>query len=491
MKRNFLYIMLLCLPWCAQGQSKVLEQIKGAANRNVAASHLTFLAADEMRGRGTGSPELAIAANYIAAQFKMLGLKSFESTPGYFQPVGLRRTFPPVRVEFKLGTTVFKFKDDLLLRDGKSSVGETAVVFLGYGSDADFGSQDVAGKIVVTRAGTSDKSEPGEAFRESRAKLKRATAKGAAALVEIINFPQLPWARLAGYFASGQVELTTADEAAAMPRVWMRMTDSPELTALLAGKPATGSLAITAAEPKQLKDKNVLALIEGTDPKLRQEYVVVSAHYDHIGVNKNAVGDSINNGARDNALGTSAILQAAAFFAKHPPKRSIIFAALCAEEVGLFGSKWFVEHPPVPLKQVVYNLDCDGAGYNDKSIVTLIDLNRTTADVNIRKGCETFGLTLKGDPEPTQNLYERSDNYNFAAKGIPAVDFSPGIKGFDEELMKYYHQPPDEVGSLDFDYLEKFFRAFVYSAYLIANDAQRPLWKAGDKFEPVGKELYR
>ncbi len=122
--------------------------------------------------------------------------------------------------------------------------------------------------------------------------------------------------------------------------------------------------------------------------------------------------------------------------------------------------------------------------------MTLIGVNRTTADVNIKEACEAVSLAVKGDPEPAQNLYERSDNYNFARKGIPAVDFSPAIKGFDQELMKYYHQAADEVGSLDFDYLEKFFRSYVYAAYLISNSPERPQWKAGDKFEPVGKKLY-
>ena len=164
--------------------------------------------------------------------------------------------------------------------------------------------------------------------------------------------------------------------------------------------------------------------------------------------------------------------------------------ALCAEEKGLLGSRWYAEHPLVPLHQTVFNLDCDGAGYNDKSIASLIDLNRTTMDDLLKKGCETFGLVLTGDPAPGMNLYERSDNYNFAVKGIPAVDFSPGIKSLDDEVMKYYHQPADESSSLDFDYLERFFRAYVYSAVLISNSPLRPFWRPGDKFEATGKKLY-
>jgi Zn-dependent M28 family amino/carboxypeptidase len=223
---------------------------------------------------------------------------------------------------------------------------------------------------------------------------------------------------------------------------------------------------------------------------LKNEWIIISAHYDHVGVKKNATADSIYNGARDNALGTVALLQAAKFFGKNQPKRSILFLAVTAEEKGLLGSEWYSNHPLIPLKQTVFNFNCDGAGYNDTTIVTLIDLNRTTADQLLIEGCSAFGLTLKGDPAPEQNLYERSDNVNFAVKGVPAVDMAPGVKAFDQNLFKYYHQPADEVGSLNMRYIEKFHQSFVYSAYLIANAKDRPTWKQGDKFEEAGKKLY-
>ena len=118
----------------------------------------------------------------------------------------------------------------------------------------------------------------------------------------------------------------------------------------------------------------------GTDPTLKNEWIVISAHYDHVGVKKNATPDSIFNGARDNAIGTVALLQAAKFFGKNRPKRSILFLAVTGEEKGLLGSEWYSNHPLIPLKQTVLNYNCDGAGYNDKSIATQIDFNRTTVD---------------------------------------------------------------------------------------------------------------
>jgi Zn-dependent M28 family amino/carboxypeptidase len=156
----------------------------------------------------------------------------------------------------------------------------------------------------------------------------------------------------------------------------------------------------------------------------------------------------------------------------------------------LLGSGYYVDHPLVPLNKTVFNFNCDGAGYNDTTMVTIIGLERTSLRDDLTRACKAFGLRAEPDPVPEQNLYERSDNFNFAAKGIPAIDFAPGTKSFDAELMKYYHQPADEVATLDFNYLIKYFRAYAYANYLIANRPQAPTWTAGDKFEALGKKLY-
>ncbi len=492
MKKLLFIIPLLGLVLTTFSQGKVVEKIKAAVTKDDAEAHLTFLASDEMRGRDTGSPEVAIAANYVAAQLKILGVKTVGGSGTYFQEVALQQVRPPGVVDLKLGNEVFKFKDDLLLLKGKSFASEGDIVFVGYGNEEDFNSTDVKGKMVVAYTGSSETGNARQAFvKDSPQKYKRVKEKGGVALIEIMTFQEMPWQMIAGFLSGTRTSLAGDNpETNDMPHLWMRKSASGALTNLIQQKSARGSLTIDASTPKGISGKNVIGVIEGTDPKLRKEYVILSAHYDHVGVRKNDSPDSIYNGARDNALGTTAILEAAKFFSKNPAKRSILILAFCAEERGLLGSRWYAGHPLVPLAQTVYNLDCDGAGYNDKTIVTLIDLNRTTADELLKKGCEAFGLGLKGDPAPEQNLYERSDNYNFAVKGVPAVDFSPGVKSFDEELIKYYHQPADEVSSLDFDYLEKFLRAYVYSSWLIGNSPARPVWKPGDKFEEAGRRLY-
>ncbi|NAS32657.1 M28 family peptidase [Flavobacteriaceae bacterium R38] len=243
---------------------------------------------------------------------------------------------------------------------------------------------------------------------------------------------------------------------------------------------------------KTVKSQNVIGIVEGTDPKLKDEYIIYSAHYDHVGVHKsNNPNDSIFNGARDNAVGTTTVLSMAENLAKYPTKRSALFILFTGEEKGLLGSKYYVENPVLPLNQMVYCFNSDNAGYNDTSLATIIGLPRTTAEKNIKESVAAFGLKAVEDPSPEQGLFDRSDNVSFAAKGIPAPTFSLGFDSFAGDVTKYYHQPGDEANTLDYDYLLKFFQAYVLSGRSIANDSKTPFWTAGDKYEASGKALYK
>jgi Zn-dependent M28 family amino/carboxypeptidase len=225
---------------------------------------------------------------------------------------------------------------------------------------------------------------------------------------------------------------------------------------------------------------------------LKEEFVLLSAHYDHIGMKATPnSNDSIYNGARDNAMGTTAVLCAARVFSEAPPKRSLLLLACTGEEVGLLGSRYYAEHPLVPLNKTVFNLNIDGAGYNDTSIVTVIGLERTTAERDILDACKPFGLTAIQDPAPEQNLFDRSDNVSFARKGIPAPTFSPGFRAFDDAINKFYHQVADQADEqFDFAYFHRFFKAFIHAARRIADNPSSPQWKSGDKYESIGKKLY-
>ena len=184
-------------------------------------------------------------------------------------------------------------------------------------------------------------------------------------------------------------------------------------------------------------------------------------------------------------------MNAARYFAKHPPKRSVMFVAFNAEEMGLLGSKYFSDHPVVPLKKIVYNLNCDNGGYNDTTIFTIVGLGRTSADNDIINACKAYGIKPTGDPDSTLNLFDRSDNVNFAVKGIPAPTFGMGVTGFDEEVRKYYHQLSDEVSTMNLDYVLKYIRTYVLTASNIANNVKQPVWTKGDKYEKAWEQLYK
>ncbi|RZV58890.1 MAG: M28 family peptidase, partial [Flavobacteriaceae bacterium] len=171
--------------------------------------------------------------------------------------------------------------------------------------------------------------------------------------------------------------------------------------------------------------------------------------------------------------------------------RSALFILFTGEEKGLLGSNYYVENPVLPLNQMVYCFNSDNGGYNDTSLATIVGLTRTTAEKNITNAASKFGLTAIEDPAKEQGLFDRSDNVNFAKKGIPAPTFSLGFTAFNGDVTKYYHRPGDEANTLDYDYLLKFFRAYVLSGRNIANDMATPTWVSGDKYEAASKTLYK
>ncbi|HET6253355.1 MAG TPA: M28 family peptidase [Puia sp.] len=240
--------------------------------------------------------------------------------------------------------------------------------------------------------------------------------------------------------------------------------------------------------------RNVMGYIPGTDPKLRDQYIVLSAHYDHLGVTTHPVMeegklDSIYNGARDNASGCTAVIDAARYFHKYPPKRSVMFITYTAEEEGLIGSRWNAEHPALPLKQIVYNINIDNASYDDTTLVTLVGLHRTSEDSAIIAACRAFGLHVNNDPTGGGLFYD-SDNAPLAQHGIPAPTFSMGMQAFDSTITNRYHRLSDETGNMDFRYVVRWIDAYILAAQFIADEPVQPRWTKGDLFEKDWKTLY-
>ncbi|MCU0445473.1 MAG: M28 family peptidase [Microscillaceae bacterium] len=492
MKRTLLFLHTFFLFFVVYAQDD--QQLTNATVRKAKIeSHLQFLASDELRGRDTPSPEQLIAARYLATQLKSFGVKPLADYPDYYQPVKMKNQAKPEEVSIALNNQNYVVKDHTIMIQGTDIQADAEAVFLNYGTEADFKKADVRGKIVFVRPGLAEGGSPQEWFYAGGSKRKMAMDKGAIALVELYKNQQIPWKQLVYFLHTDRSGLD--DEERGIPHIWMHDPDDTILKFWqIKRKPKDkikAQVKIKTGVAKKFNTYNIIGYLEGNDPQLKNEYVVYSAHYDHVGVGRaDAEGDSIYNGARDNAVGTVTVLSTAENLALNPTKRSALFIFFTGEEKGLLGSEWFVNHSPIELKNIVYCFNSDNAGYNDTSIAMIMGLGRTTADVFIQKACETYGLKAIDDPAPEQNLFDRSDNVNFAKKGIPAPTFSLGLKAFDDEINKFYHQPADQPNNLDYDYLFKFFSAYVYTCRMIGNAPQAPFWKPGDKYYDAGMKLY-
>lgn len=451
-------------------------------------SHIQFLASDALRGRDTGSEGLEAAAAYIGANFDAAGIAEVNGT--HFQPVPFVTFSPPKEAELSIGNTKLEFSDDFIVINGNAAEFSAATVDIGYGTQADIDNKDLNDKIAVSIAGDGVSEDPREWIAESREKRKRAQAAGAEALVEIYQSTNIPWRFLRRMGSQSQTSVSETVEESDLINIWIGTTDSLTITNL---KQGTQKVAIKMDKVgrDRFTSDNVMGMIEGTDPVLKDEYIVYSAHYDHVGIGRaDAEGDTIYNGARDNAVGVAGVLSLANYFAVHPPQRSAIFVLFTAEEKGLLGSRYFTENLPVPAEKIIYNFNIDNGGYNDTTIVSVIGLTRTEAELDIQNACKEIGVTAIEDPAKEQGLFDRSDNVNFAVLGIPAPTFSLGFTAFDEEIFKYYHQAGDEIETLNMDYIEKYVKSYILSAVNIDKRITAPFWNEGDKYFEAGQELY-
>ncbi len=468
------------------------EKVENTVSKSKIEGHIYFLSDDLLKGRQTGTPENKIAASYLANMFRSYGVQPNPKTGNYFQEVPLIQNSPPKDISLTIGGETIKEK--VALHAVKMDYNSQAV-YLNYGLKPDYKDQDVKGKVVVIKAGSETAKDARGAFGLLKEKRELAAAAGAVALVELLNSKSDMWGFISHNFDAPTMELGTiqksADDQKGISHIWVQ-DENFTLANNIGSRRALGvSLKMDGAKKEQLLSQNVIGVIEGTDPTLKNEYIIYSAHYDHVGIGTpDETGDTIYNGARDNAVGTTTVLSMAENLAKYPTKRSALFILFTGEEKGLLGSEFYVENPVLPLQQMVYCFNSDNGGYNDTSKATIIGLPRTTASNNIKKAATTFGLTAIDDPAPEQGLFDRSDNVHFAKKGIPAPTFSMGFNSFDGEVTKYYHRPGDEADTMDYNYLLKFFSAYVMAGRTIGNDPVTPFWTPGDTYEAAGIKLY-
>ncbi|MEO1075846.1 MAG: M28 family peptidase [Bacteroidota bacterium] len=451
---------------------------------------LRYLASDELLGRRTGTPGIDSAAVFLKRRFEAAGLVSPPGAEDFYQTIPFAFVRQPLSLAVSVGDQSWGSNEAVLLQGGEV-VMDAPVAFVGYGTEASDYAEAV-GKVAVARAGTPG-GGVGDALSAAADKRALAADAGADGLVELYALP-VPWARIAGFLSRERLAIQDGPD---LLHAWV-----PDAEGALAGSfadmPEGGAaIATSGLRVKQATSSNVAGFIEGRDPTLRDEALVLVAHYDHVGAGMtNGRGatpaDSIFNGARDNGMGTVALLAAAEALAQEQPRRSVLALAVTAEEEGLLGSRYYVANPLIPLEKTVFALNTDGAGYSVTDRVSIVGLGRTSVDPLLEAAAAEAGLDLGSDPAPEQGLFDRSDNVNFARAGVPTLTFSPGLDSFQSPaIAQYYHNAADEVdASFDAAYFQRFVTAFVASAQRIANADERPTWTPGDEYADEGEALY-
>ena len=477
---------------------KIVKKINKKISPEVVRADMMYLASDQLKGRKTGEQGNQNAAEYIADAFRKTGVKEVPGMTGYFQSIPFQKFIPPQNGTLNMLGAQLTVGNNLVILDGGSIQQKADAVYADYGwidvatNRNDYDGLDLKGKYVIVQGGLPQGGSPQEIFASMSAKRKMAKDHGALGLIEIYSL-SIPWNFFKNYFSKARLEVMEGSSGATgkIFHGWAQLPTGTKPN-FEKGKSIPIEINTSGASSGPVKADNVIGMIPGKDKKLRNEYVLLTAHFDHVGVKAGQVigNDSIWNGARDNAWGTVSLLAAARFFSKNPPDRSILLAAVNAEEMGLLGSKYLAAHPVLPWNKVIFNLNSDGAGYSDTTLVAVIGLNRVGAAREINEACAAFGLTAFADPAPEQGLFDRSDNVNFAILGIPAPTFGSGFRTFDANITKYYHQAIDNPDNISYPYLNLFTKAFVLSAHNIAGMKSNPRWVAGDKYEPAGKKLY-
>lgn len=493
-------VLILALP--AQSQVLVDKEktlVDATLDTVETRTHMEFLASDAMKGRDTGTPGLKKAAEYLVQQMKKYGVNSVPGAhEGYYQPVPLQKKKSVQEIILEVNGRAINEKQIAVLSGSNRSLDGKALWRTNTNSDLQ--SANVSDRVLVvgTNRGKSGSVDLRRWMEDSKAYHRQADSLGAKAVVHLFRSddPQ-QWAAISsrvsnpGFSLSEDLKMKSKQQS--IPNIILHDADG-SLAETIAGDRTTKiSVDIKGGKSEYFYSNNVIGMVEGTSAKLKDEFVLLTAHYDHIGLEGGATAgqDSINNGARDNGIGMVALLQAAKNIAAHPVDRSVLFLFITAEEKGLLGSKWYAEHPLIDLKKTIFNLNIDGAGYNDTSKVVVVGLNKTSARNHFVDATDAYHLDVTASPVPQLKLFYRSDNIMFARKGIPAPTFTQGFTSFDAELQKYYHQPADEVETLNYHYLNTYYSSFNLALRLIANDPMRPKWLEGEEFIKAYESLYK
>ena len=441
--------------------------------------YLTFIASDALQGRDTPSAGLDAAAQFIAFHLKRWGVKPAGDEGTYFQKIPVvRRGYDAAKTVADVDGIKLRFSTEFTVLSGSgTTTGKLIYV------PEEVGSTDVKGKVVLLGTGTN----PSE--------VTAAVQGGASGVVRLTGGKQSSWMRSSTVRAGGyRIESGTPTTPALSPPA---ISLSPEASAdLIDELKLTGKVALpldkeatvsVESRTERIFTQNVVGIVEGVDSKLKDEYVALGAHYDHIGMRTSGEGDLINNGADDDGSGTVSILAIAEAATKARPKRSLLFVWHCGEEKGMWGSSYFTDHPTVPLGQIITQLNIDMVGRSKPEGDTK-PANRTLTAANaiyvigttmmstqlgkLVQDTNNSYLKISYDPrydapDDPNRFFFRSDHYSYARKGIPICFW------FDGE-HEDYHRVGDEVSKIDFVKIEKIARTVFLTAVNVGNQPRRP-----------------
>ena len=526
-RKQFILAVLLCVSPAVYGQSNVVSYFDG----NSWWAQVKFLADDTLEGRDTGSEGLRKAQAYAVEQFEKAGLEP-AGTKGFYQPVPFTQ-FEVDEAKSSLAlveggkTTKLSFADDAFISSRATRASAqltTPLVFIGYGLKIpeknldELAGVDLNGKIVVYVSGSPSDIPTALAshYQTAGERWKALRSAGAIGILSIPNpaSMDIPWSRISINRNHPSMDLADPvfNELAGLK---IGVTFNPaSAEALFAGSGHTfAEIAALAKDrkplpqfplrvsldahaeilTKQVESANLVAKLPGSDPNLKNEYVVLSAHIDHIGIGAPVNGDRIYNGAMDNAAGSAAVMDVAAELKAHPEKlkRSVLFLLVTGEEKGLLGSKYFAGRPTVPLSSIVADINIDMfLPIVPLKVLKILGLEESDLGTRAAAVAQSLGVKPIADPEPLRNAFVRSDQYSFIHKGVPSVamdvGFEPGTpeqKIFKDWLTNRYHAPSDDINQpVDLQaaaLYEEIVRRLLIDT---ANAPARPAWKADSFF---------
>jgi len=503
-------------------------------------ARMSFLADDLLEGRGTGTRGYFLAAKYVATEFERMGLEPGGEAGTFFQNVLYRQTEPDfATMTFDVRNTQGLTRRLVLEREW-TSFGDPVhsevdlsggAIFVGYGiTEAKLGydnyrNAEAKGKIAVILTGTPEALPPQwHPLWTNAARRRNAALHGAIGAIFIrgnpggqpfdaaipsAKKPFMQWIDIEGHVQNGFPSLASASTVinASVAQVLFEDSGISFADALVSANSntfhainlAVGITTHQATKYSVLQGPNVAGILRGSDPLLRKEFIITTAHLDHLGIGTPRNGDAIYNGAQDNASGVAAMMEIADVLSRSRvrPRRSILFLAVGGEEMGLIGSDYFAEHTTISLGAIAANVNIDGIPitYDFKDVIALGSERSTIREVVVG-AARSLHLQVSPDPTPEQNFFLRSDQLSFVLRGVPAVFISEGEKARDpavngarmteEWFARYYHAPNDDMKQpLNFKAALRGTRFNLAVIYGLGEKTERPMWNSGDVFGTI------